>query len=107
MQVVNGLAAVLAAVHYQTEPIFGNSQLFGHLNGLFGQEGNDGIPRRGVFHRLQVAFGNEKDMNRRLGMDVVKGQHLVVLIGDPNGDFLTDEFAKKAILAHFFSSWFL
>src|SRR5947209_313900 len=45
---------------------------------------------------------NDEHMSRRLGLDISKGQALIVFINDIRGDLSVDDFEKKVVLIHSF-----
>src|SRR5438128_12471895 len=45
---------------------------------------------------------NDKDMSRRLRVDISKGQALIVFVNDVRGDLPVDDFEKKVVLIHSF-----
>lgn len=52
-----------------------------------------------------VFFGDDKGMDRRLGIDVLKGNRFCVLMDDPGGNFFLYDFTEETawFRIHFFS----
>lgn len=81
VQMGHSLAAVLAAVVDNAVAVVGEAQLacdFGdnlvntrHVVGIFGGY---------VIHRRDVLLGNDDNVERRLGVDVVEGINQVILV---------------------------
>ena len=46
---------------------------------------------------LDVFFGNNQEMNRRHGVDVMEGNHFIILVDFVAGDFLRDDFTENTI----------
>ncbi len=59
-----------------------------------------GVFRREVEDGRDMPFGNHQNMRRRLGIDVLDGDALLVLMNLGGGDRPFDDFAEEAILVH-------
>jgi len=55
------------------------------------------IPRGHVVEGADVLLRNDKNVDRRLGIDVFKGEASVILKHDARGNFLSGELAKQTI----------
>ena len=103
VQVVHGLAGLLAAVG--DHPEIGDAQFLRHLrDDLKGVGHHGGIFRRNLPAGCNVGLGNHQEMGGRLGDDVVKGVHQLVLVNLVGGDLPRRDFAKQTI-AHAISSF--
>ncbi len=51
-----------------------------------------------------VCFGDDQNVRRCLGTDVIERHDLVVLIGDVRPNFTADNFAENAVVAHVYAS---
>lgn len=54
-----------------------------------------GIGGGGLPHVGEVILGNDDDMDRGLGVDVVEGEAVVVLVDDLGGNLSPDDFAEN------------
>ena len=55
-----------------------------------------GIARAFAFRNGgDVDLGDHEDVDRRAGVDVAKGQHLVVFVDDVGGDFAIDDASEN------------
>jgi len=81
MNVVDRLAAVVAAIHDATIPLVGHAQVRGQPRGYRDQSTHDGLVVVGKIDQgAEVPFGYYEDVNRRLWIDVAKRQDLVVAV---------------------------
>jgi hypothetical protein len=97
VQVENGLASLGARVGHDSEsvpyPLLA-SNLRGHPHEVTEQVriGNGSLPDG--FHG---PLGNDKDMNRRFGIDVTKRQGLVVLVDNVRRDLAPDDSIEDCV----------
>mmetsp|Transcript_71389 Transcript_71389/g.168247 ORF Transcript_71389/g.168247 Transcript_71389/m.168247 type:complete len:244 (-) Transcript_71389:968-1699(-) len=97
MQVIDLLAAVRARVDDVAEAPR-DAQLLhqpraqgGHL----AQQRRLGLGHLG--HRRDMALGDDEQVDRRPGMDVVEGEHILVLVGLPARDLAGNDLAENAV----------
>ncbi len=97
MEVVDGLAAVVAGVDDQAVPV-GEAVCAGEVGGYGGEVAEE----RGVFlgdvgERGEVLLGDDKEVGGGLGVDVGKGDGLVVFMEALGGDGAGDDLAEEAV----------
>jgi len=94
------LPRVFSAVVDQTIPGFRQSQLLRRAHGRLVQfRQQRPIAFAHIVHGRDVFFGNEQQMHRRLRLNVVKAQHMFILVHDIGRQFAGDDFAENAIHA--------
>ena len=62
------------------------------------QLGHAGPTWANLRHRRNMQLGDDQKMNRRPGVDVMKGKNLIVFIDLAAGDFACGYFAKNAVV---------
>lgn len=94
MQVKYSLSGPLAIVNNQAE-IITMAGLSGDLAGRFQQVAQQcAIGCGGISHPGDGLLGNDQHMQRRLGIDIPKGQALLILIHDIGRDLAPDYLAE-------------
>ena len=105
MQIGNALPAVRSIVDDQTVAGFIQPQLFGHRSRFEKQMTEQFVVfRAGLGDSCYPFLGDDQDVDGRLGLDVTKSKHQVVLIDNGSRDFtvndsLEDRFAHTTIKA--------
>jgi hypothetical protein len=102
MQMGHRLAAISSIVNH--EPVAGlvQSQL-----GCDAGRGEEKVAEQCLVSALsltnssEVFFGNDQDMNRRLGGDIMKGEDLLVFIGDLGRNLARNDLLKNGHAAQF------
>ena len=102
MEVGNGFATVGAVVDDDAEAIFGVALLAGNVANL-----KEEVPEKvlvillGEGNTGERLFGNEEEMNGRLGRDVAEAEALVIFVNNVGGNFTGDDFFEEGgWLAH-------
>ena len=96
MQVRHGFAAVCPVVEDETIAGLFEPQLLGDFSSLEQQMTERlMIVRRGFGDARDGFLGDDQDMRRCFGCDVVERDHEVVLINDLRRDFARDDFFKE------------
>lgn len=101
MEVHDGLAGVDALVGDDAETVLQTLGLGDLLDGV--SHGAHGLGRHVVGDVAVVLLGDHERVDRRLGVEVVEGDDLVVLIDNGRGNLVAGNFTENAI-AH---GWFL
>lgn len=101
MEVHDGLAGVDTLVGDDAETVLQTLGLGDLLDGV--SHGAHGLGRYVVGDVAVVLLGDHERVDRRLWVEVVEGDDLVVLIDNGRGDLVVGNFAEDAI-AH---GWFL
>lgn len=101
MEVHDGLAGVDALVGDDAETVLQALGLSDLLDSV--SHGAHGLGRHVVGDVAVVLLGDHERVDRRLGVEVVEGDDLVVLIDNGRGNLVVGNFAENAI-AH---GWFL
>ena len=101
MEVHDGLAGVDALVGDDAETVLQALGLGDLLDGV--SHGAHGLGRHVVGDVAVVLLRDHERMDRRLGVQVVERNDLVVLIDNGRGDLVVGDFAKNAIT----HGWFL
>lgn len=101
MEVHDGLAGVDALVGDNAEAVLQTLGLGDLLDGV--SHGAHGLDRHVVDDVAVVLLGDHERVDRRLGIEVVERDDLVVLIDNGRGNLVVGNFAENAI-AH---GWFL
>ena len=101
MEVHDGLAGVDTLVGNDAETVLQSLGLGDLLDGV--SHGAHGLGRHVVGDVAVVLLGDHERVDRRLRVEVVEGDDLVVLIDNGRGDLVVGNFTEDAI-AH---SWFL
>lgn len=100
MQVRHGLATITAIVDGDSKPL-GEFEFFGDL-----RRGQKEVPKGGLIppFRFRNArnglFRNDEAMHRRLRVDVVNDNAVLVLVFNCCGDFAGDDLLEKGGFAH-------
>lgn len=100
MQVWDGLASITAIVDSDPKPL-GEFEFFGDL-----RRGQKEVPKDGLIPAFRFRnarnglFGNDEAMHRRLRVDVVNYDAVLVLVFNFCGDFAGDDLLKKGGFAH-------
>jgi hypothetical protein len=102
MKVFYGLSPVGLAINHKTSPVFGAALFFGQFLGLVKQSAGQETILRFQLHDIpDMLFGDQEEMNRRLGGDVVEGQKFIIFIDLLARNLPRDDFTKNAIaIAH-------
>lgn len=91
MQVRDGLAAVRAVIDYEAEA-FGEIEFAGNLAGDGEHMAEDGFVSWSGFSDARDNFlRDDEQVHRRLRLDVVEDEALIVLVFDLGGDFSGDD----------------
>lgn len=101
MEVHDGLAGVDTLVGNDAETVLQTLGLGDLLDGV--SHGAHGLGGHVVGDIAVVLFGDHERMDRRLGVEIVKSDDLVVLIDNGRGDLVVGNFAENAIT----HGWFL
>ena len=101
VEVHDGLACVNALVGDDAETVLQTLGLGDLLDGV--SHGAHGLGGHVIGDVAVVLLGDHERVDRRLGIEVVKSDDLVVLIDNGRGDLVVGNFAEDAI-AH---DWFL
>ncbi len=101
VQVMHLLSALFAGVADQAETTLGIGP-GPLLQSQLRRQGHDAAQQGlvlgvNVGQRDNVGFGDDQKMNRSPGVDVVKGQNLVVFVDFARRNLARDDFAKYAI----------
>ncbi len=95
-----GLTGALAAVQNGSVPIEKIS-FAGELRGYKLQFPQDRLVfGRGVGQRFEMFARTNKDVRRRLWVDVFEGKKIGIFVHDFRGDLLRGDLAEKAVRAH-------
>src|SRR4029079_2237416 len=87
VDVVDAVARVLAGVEDEAEPPFGQALRPREVGGTSHQAAHQPVVgRRQVEHARDVPLGDDEEVYGPLRVDVVEGEHGVVLVGDAGGD---------------------
>ena len=101
MEVHDGLAGVDALVGDDAETVLQALDLGDLLDGV--SQGAHGLGGHVVGDVAVVLLGDHERVDRRLGVEVVEGDDLVVLIDNGRGDLVVGNFAEDAVT----HGWFL
>lgn len=101
MEVHDGLAGVDALVGDDAETVRQALGLSDLLDGV--SHGTHGLGRHVIGDIAVVLLGDHERVDRRLGIEVVEGDDLIVLIDNGRGDLVVGNFAEDAIT----HGWFL
>lgn len=101
MEVHDGLTGVDALVGDDAETVLQALGLGDLLDGV--SHGAHGLGRHVVGDVAVVLLGDYERVDRRLGVEVVEGDDLIVLIDNGRGDLVVGNFAEDAIT----HGWFL
>ena len=100
MQVRHGFAGIGSIVKDQSITGLAQPEPFGHLRRFEQQPAQDLlIFGGGLGDSRDWLFGNEQDVGGRLGLNVPKGEHLVILINNRRWNLAGNDFFEKG-LAH-------
>jgi hypothetical protein len=103
VEVVHGLTAVGFTVNDKTGALFAAAQAGGKFLRAEKEPAQKARIGFGSFHYIgDMPFGNDKEVNRRLGVHIVEGQKFIILKNLFRGDFPFNYFTKNTI-AHNFS----
>ena len=101
MQVIDGLATISPCIDYQAITTLGDSLLFSKL------AGHNDQPAQGwliwwssLINGIQVVVGNNQNMDRRNGMDIIKRGYQIVVVDDLSWNLSGDNPAKNAFWVH-------
>lgn len=101
MEMHDGLTGVDALVGDDAETVLQALGLSDLLDGV--SHGAHGLGRHIIGDIAVVLLGNHESVDRRLGVEVVEGDDLIVLVNDGRGDLVVGNFAEDAIT----HGWFL
>ena len=101
MEVHDGLTGVNALVGDDAETVLQALGLSDLLDGV--SHGAHGLGRYVVSDVAVVLLGDHERVDRRLGIEVVERDDLIVLIDNGRGDLVVGDFAEDAITP----GWFL
>lgn len=91
----DGFAGVGAVVEDEAETIF-EAELFGYFGSFEEQMSKDGVVSGlGFRDAWDWLLRYDQNMNRRLGFDVVEGNHPVILVNNGGRDFARYNFFKQ------------
>lgn len=102
MEVADGLAAVGAGVEYHAIAAFGDVAFSRYITAgeeEFSEEG--AVAVGGGTDAVEVAAGDDEDVNWGLGVQIVEGEDVLRLQDGGSGDFAGGDFAEDA--AHGFN----
>ena len=95
VQVIHGLSAVGLAVDHKTGALFGAAVFFGEFLGFYKQLPKQCHVGGFSFHEVfYVFFGYYQEVNRRLGVDVGKGEKFIIFIQLFGRDFPADNLTE-------------
>lgn len=95
MQVRDGFAGVGAVVEDEAESVF-EAELFGYFSRFEEQMSKDGVISGLYFSDARNGLlRHDEDVNRRLGFDVVEGNHAVIFVNNGGRDFACYDFFKQ------------
>ncbi len=98
MHVEDRLAGVCIAVGHDPVPAFGHTQLGGQLARRLKYRADcGGLVRPDVVERGQVLSGNDQHVDRGCGVDVAKGQAIVVGMNDFRRDLAVADLAEETV----------
>lgn len=98
MQMKDALPRVRTGIDHDTETAFRNSMIASKLTRRQKNFADDrAVFRLDVENSGDMFARNDKEMNRRLGINVSEDHDVIVLINDVSFDFSTDDTAKEAI----------
>jgi hypothetical protein len=99
VEVIHGLAAVGLAVNHKAGAFFAAALFHRQFLGLVeqpSQKNRSGSPAG--FHNVpDMLPGNHQEVYRRLGDGVVEGQHFIIFIDLPAGNFPGGDFTKNTV----------
>ena len=101
MEMHDGLTGVDALVGDDAETVLQTLGLGDLLDGV--SHGAHGLGRYVVGDVAVVLLGDHERVDRRLGIEVVERDDLVILVDDGRGDLVVSNFAEDAIT----HGWFL
>ena len=101
MEMHDGLTGVDALVGDDAETVLQALGLGNLVDGV--GHGAHGLGRHIIGDIAVVLLGNHESVDRRLGVEVVEGDDLIVLVNDGRGDLVVGNFAEDAIT----HGWFL
>src|SRR6185503_1148365 len=97
VDVVDAVTRVLAGIEDEAESALRQALRPREFGGTSHQAAHQlVVARRQVEHARDVPLGNDEDVNGPLRVDVVEGEHGVVLIGDARGDAARHDLAEQA-----------
>jgi hypothetical protein len=95
VQMRHGFAGVWTVVHNEPEPLR-EIELLGHLPCDEQQVAEDGLISRSRFADARYHFfGDDQEVNRGLGLDVVQDDAQVVFVFETSGNLARDDFLEK------------
>ena len=103
MEVHDGLAGVDTLVGDDAETVLQALNLGDLLDGV--SHGTHGLGRYVVGDVAVVLLGDHERVDRRLGVEVVEGDDLVVLVDNSRGDLVVGDFTEDAITHGWFLSY--
>jgi hypothetical protein len=99
MEVIHSLAPIGLAVDHKPGAFFPAALFRRQFLGLKQQVSQKAAVSFFQFHNIfDMLFGDHQKMNRRLGGDVVEGQHPVILVHFFTGNLPGDNFAENAVI---------
>ena len=102
MQMRHGFAGVRAVVEHEPIAAFLQPGLFGDFCSFKQEMAEDlMIFRPGFAKPRNRLFGNDENMLRRLGFDILKSDYLIVFVHDHSGNFAGNDFLEQGF-AHVF-----
>ncbi len=97
MQMVHRLPAIRARVDHNTIAAR-EAFVAGNFGGGFKQGAEErGVAGGGVVKRGDVPARNDENVDRGLGVDVGKGEKILILVNRPGGNLTGGDFAKETI----------
>ncbi len=98
MQMNDRLSSVPAGVGHHPIARSGDPFLIGYLGRGLKETAQKGlIPRPGLAQGADMPFGDDQDMNRGLGVEVLEGQDLLILQDHLRRDLAGSDFAENTV----------
>src|SRR5262249_8280552 len=98
MQMEHRLSGMRAAIDYHTKTFFGDSQVLGQFRGYTKNlPDNRSIFRTEIQNRSDMFSWHDQNVHRRLGTDILKSDHIRILVNQFPLDFSLYNAAKKTV----------
>jgi hypothetical protein len=99
MEVIHRLTTVGFAVNYKAGTLFAAALFHRQFLGFVEQppQKNRSAGPAGFHDVPDMLFGNHQEVHRRLGDGIVEGQHFIILIDLPAGNFPGGNLAKNTV----------
>ena len=97
MEMRYGLTSIGTTVGDDTIAVFDACELC-DFRDIFKNIRNDtAVCARDFIHTRNVCFGNDENMDRRLGRDVAECENLIILVNLGGRDHTVNDFAEKTV----------